>query len=139
MPGCPAGGDPAARWKSQAVTRSSLTYSGVVMAGGVVGTLARAGVATALAPAAGSWPWSTFLVNLLGAALLGWLSAATGDASMARALVGTGFCGALTTFSTFQLETARLFDAHHTGLAVAYWLASVVCGLAAARAGRSLA
>ncbi len=47
------------------------------MLGGVLGTLARAGVAEWLAPPAGTWPWATFAVNLAGAALLGWLSVVT--------------------------------------------------------------
>jgi CrcB protein len=47
-----------------------------------------------------------------------------------RPLVGTGICGALSTFSTFQLELYDLADTGHAGVAAAYLVASIVCGLA---------
>lgn len=106
------------------------------MAGGAVGTLARAGLLELLPVRPGVWPWATFVANLLGAALLGWLTTASVPA---RTLWGTGFCGALTTFSTFQLETLKLVDHGSVVLAVAYMGASVVAGLGAALLGERLA
>jgi CrcB protein len=107
-----------------------------VIAGGAVGTLARAGLAEALPVHPGSWPWATLLVNLAGTLILGWVVVAR---QHWRPLVGTGFCGALTTFSTFQVQMVQLGDDGHVPLAAAYLAVSVVCGLAAARAGARLA
>ena len=106
-----------------------------VMLGGAAGTLARAGVAEALPVTPGVWPWATLIVNLVGTAILGWVVAA----DRWRALVGTGFCGALTTFSTFQVEIVQLAEGGHAPLAAAYLAVSVAAGLAAAELGRKLA
>jgi fluoride exporter len=107
-----------------------------VLAGGAAGTLARAGLAEALPVHAGAWPWATFAANIAGALILGWVVVAK---DRWRPLVGTGFCGALTTFSTFQVQLVELGDDGHVPLAAAYLAVSVVCGLAAAGAGARLA
>jgi CrcB protein len=110
-----------------------------IMAGGAVGTLARAGLAEAVPQRDGTWPWATFVVNLVGALLLGWLltrlAERTAPSRYWRPLLGTGFCGALTTFSTFQVETYELARDGHTALAVAYPLVSIAAGMALAVAG----
>jgi fluoride exporter len=110
-----------------------------VMLGGAAGTLARAAMDEAVPHRPGAWPWSTFTVNLVGALILGWLLAHLAERAAAsphlRLLVGTGFCGALTTFSTFQMETVELAREGRPGLAVAYPLASVAAGMALAVAG----
>ncbi len=106
-----------------------------VMLGGAAGTLTRAGLAHALPVTPGAWPWSTFAANIVGTVILGWVVAA----DRWRPLVGTGFCGALTTFSTFQVETFRLADGGHGVLAAAYMGVSVGAGLLAARLGKKLA
>jgi CrcB protein len=98
-----------------------------VFAGGVAGTLARAGLVEAWPPHAGHWPWATFIVNVAGSALLGWVAAGERH----HRLLGAGFCGALTTFSTFQLELLHLLDADRVGLALLYGGGSVAAGLAA--------
>ena len=103
--------------------------------GGIAGALARAVVAEALPHDPGQWPWATLLVNVAGAFVLG-LVAARG---FRRALIGQGFCGALTTFSTFQLELLRMLDAGRLGLALTYAAVSLVLGLAAAELGRRAA
>jgi fluoride exporter len=107
-----------------------------VMAGGAAGTLARAGMNELLPVQPGVWPWATFCVNLLGAALLGWLTTAS---VATRTLWGTGFCGALTTFSTFQLETLKLVDHGSLLVAAGYMGGSVVAGLGAAWLGERIA
>jgi CrcB protein len=114
-----------------------LSRAAAVMAGGAAGTLARAGVAELLPHASGAFPWATLLVNLAGTAILARLTVVVAGESVWRALIGVGFCGALTTFSTFQLETVRLADEGHPGVATAYLAVSLVAGLAvAAVAGR---
>ena len=109
-----------------------------ILAGGAVGALTRAGVAEALPHAAGEWPWSTFCVNLAGAALLAWLTTRLGEMVAPtrywRLLLGTGFCGALTTFSTVQVETIQLADDGHPSLALAYVTASLAAGMTLATA-----
>jgi CrcB protein len=100
-----------------------------VFVGGMVGTLARAGLAQAWTSGSGSWPWATFLVNLAGAALLGWAMVALPARGPSRPFVGTGVCGALTTFSTFQLELYELVDHRHGVLAAGYLAGSVAGGL----------
>src|SRR3954469_7202524 len=102
-----------------------------VFCGGVLGALARAGLVEAFPHARGGWPWVTFAVNVLGAALLGYLVTRLQErlplSAYRRPLLGTGFCGALTTFSTMQLEMLRM----PTGLAIAYASASIAAGFAA--------
>jgi CrcB protein len=106
----------------------------VIMAGGAIGTLARAGLAEALPHRAGEWPWATFVVNLAGAFILGWLltrlAERTAPSRNWRFFAGTGFCGALTTFSTFQIETFEFARDGHAELAVGYPLASICAGMA---------
>jgi CrcB protein len=93
----------------------------------VAGTLARAGVVEAWPPHAGHWPWATFAVNVAGSALLGWVA----GGERHHRLLGAGFCGALTTFSTFQLELLHMLDADRVGLALLYAAASIAAGLLA--------
>ena len=97
--------------------------------------MARAGLAEAF-PTGSGWPWATFAVNIAGALILGWVVVARAHW---RPLVGTGFCGALTTFSTFQVQIVVLGDDGHVPLAAAYLAVSVVVGLAAASLGHRLA
>jgi fluoride exporter len=110
-----------------------------ILAGGAAGALARAGVAEALSPRPGEWPWATFIVNLFGALLLGWLltrlAERTAPSRYWRFLLGTGFCGAVTTFSTFQVETFDLIRTGHAGVAVGYALVSIVAGMSVAVLG----
>jgi len=124
------------RHTSTAVACGGVRDAAAVIAGGAVGTLARAGVAEALPLHPGTWPWATFLVNIAGSLILGWVVIAKAHW---RPLVGTGFCGALTTFSTFQVQLVELGDDGHVALAAAYLAVSVAVGLAAATAGARLA
>jgi CrcB protein len=88
------------------------------------------------------FPWGTFTVNVAGCLVLGLLSgaAAAGAASAhVQLLLGTGLCGALTTYSTFSYETLRLAENGARFFAAANVVASVVAGLGAAFAGAALA
>ena len=106
-----------------------------IFAGGCIGALARAGLSDAIAADPGRWPWATFAVNVVGAALLGYfvtrLQERLPPARYRRPFLATGFCGALTTFSTFQVELVRMLDTGHVVLAFAYALASIAAGFAA--------
>ncbi len=112
-----------------------------IYAGGVVGALLRVGLAEAFPPAAGTWPWPTFVVNLAGALLLGYFFALFRDhpaESLRHPFLGIGICGTLTTFSTLQLELYELVDRGETGLAAAYCAATVVAGYLLVRVGIAL-
>ncbi|MEV7686672.1 fluoride efflux transporter CrcB [Streptomyces bungoensis] len=88
------------------------------------------------------FPWGTFTVNVAGCLVLGLLSgavAAGAASSHLQLLLGTGLCGALTTYSTFSYETLRLAEGGARLFAAANAVASVVAGLGAAFAGVSLA
>ncbi|GAA1808787.1 fluoride efflux transporter CrcB [Planosporangium flavigriseum] len=85
------------------------------------------------------FPWGTFAVNVVGSFLLGLLAAAALHTSAPiMALLGTGLCGALTTYSTFGYETVRLLRGRARLLAVLNVVASIVAGLGAAAAGVAL-
>ena len=105
-----------------------------IYAGGVVGALARVGLAQAAFTGAGAWPWATFVANMAGALLLGYfvtrLQERLPPSSYRRPFLGTGLCGALTTFSTLQLELFGMLEAGHLGLAAAYTAATLVGGFA---------
>lgn len=100
--------------------------------GGAVGALGRIGLAQAFPPSPGHWPWATFAVNMLGALMLGYFITRLQErlpvSTLRRPLLGTGLCGAFTTFSTVQIELLRMADQHRYGLAAGYLLASVLGG-----------
>ncbi|MFE0807893.1 fluoride efflux transporter CrcB [Streptomyces sp. NPDC058794] len=88
------------------------------------------------------FPWGTFTVNVVGCLVLGTLTGAAAHGAAAdpvRLLVGTGFCGALTTYSTFSYETLRLAETGARFLAAANVVVGVVTGLGAAFLGAALA
>jgi CrcB protein len=105
-----------------------------VFAGGCIGAVARAGVAQALPVHPGAWPWATLAVNVAGAFLLAVVVALP----RGHRLLGTGFCGALTTFSAFQVELLRLIDANAVAMGAGYAVASISAGLVAVAAGTRL-
>ena len=106
-----------------------------VFTGGAVGAAARAGVGEALATGGPAWPWATLLVNVAGAFALGVFITRLQErlplSAYRRPLLGTGFCGALTTFSTMQVELIRMLEDGRDGLAVSYATASIAAGFAA--------
>jgi CrcB protein len=114
-----------------------------ILAGGAAGALARAGVAEGLPHSGGSWPWATFAVNLAGTALLAWLTTRLNEtlspSRYVRLFLATGLFGALTTFSTFQIEVLRLAKDGYPGTAVGYAAASLAAGMAIAIAATVVA
>jgi CrcB protein len=114
----------------------------VVAVGGLAGTAARYGLALGLPTPVAGWPAATFVVNLVGAFLLGSLLEAlarsgsdAGWRRRVRLLAGTGFCGSLTTYSTFAVEADLLVRNHAAWLAAGYLGASLIGGVAATAAG----
>jgi len=112
-----------------------------VFAGGCAGTLARALLGELLPHDAGDWPWATFAANLGGAFLLGWVVTRWELLPRSRyrlPLLGSGLCGALTTFSALQLELLQMLDADRIGLAATYAGATVAAGVLAVVLATSL-
>ena len=95
--------------------------------GGAVGALARYWVGELLAdhPASDRFPAPTVAVNVLGTFLLGLLTFA-GAGAEATLLVGTGACGAFTTFSSFSVQTVDAWERGERGLAVGYSLGTLL-------------
>ena len=106
-----------------------------VFAGGALGTAARVALSEAFPSHPTQWPWPTFVVNIMGAFLLGYFATRLQErlplSSYRRPLLGTGVCGGLTTFSTMQVEIVKMLDAARYGLAAAYGLVSILAGYAA--------
>jgi len=113
-----------------------------IFVGGAIGALARYGVTRALPHDAGSWPWATFCVNVAGALTLGYLTTRLQErlppTAYRRPLLGTGLCGALTTFSTVQVELLQMLDDGRGGLAAAYAAASIAAGVLAIAAATNV-
>jgi fluoride exporter len=106
-----------------------------IFIGGSIGALLRAALAEAAAPPPGHWPWPTFAVNIAGALLLGYsvtrLQERLPLSAYRRPFLGTGLCGALTTFSTMQLELLEMLDHGEDPLAAGYAAASLTAGFLA--------
>jgi CrcB protein len=113
-----------------------------IAVGGAAGALLRVALARIYTSASASWPWVTFAVNMAGALLLGFAVTRLQErlplSAYRRPLIGTGFCGALTTFSTMQLELLRMLDAHRYGLATAYAATSIIVGYACVHVASAL-
>jgi CrcB protein len=118
------------------------TVVAVILAG-AVGAPARFLVDDVIARSAGrSWPIGTLVINVTGSLLLGLL----GGLVLHRAfspeiyrVLGTGFCGSFTTFSTFTFETARLVQDGRRWQAAVYWLCTAGLGVGAAALGLAAA
>jgi CrcB protein len=122
------------RWRPDVVA--------VVFAGGCLGGATRYWVTSAYPGRSYSFPWSTLLVNLAGAFVLAFVVVVATKvlpSRYLRPLVGTGFCGALTTFSSVVVAADRLFAHHRAGTAAAYLAATAGGGLLAAVLGLGLA
>ena len=117
----------------------------LVFLGGGVGSVARHGVNLAAARLFGTdFPWGTVIVNVVGSFTMGlivaWLAfrAGAGWSQHTRLLLTTGFLGGFTTFSTFSLDTAFLWEKDAYTLAIGYVAISVLLGILGLFAGLAL-
>jgi CrcB protein len=136
--------DAAVPGHGQRRTRQAEAVIVVALAcGGVLGAVSRYAISFALPTEAGRFPWGTFLVNVSGSAALGFLLVLVIEhfprGRLARPVLGTGFLGAYTTFSTFTVEAIDLVRAGHAGTSIAYVAGSVFAGLLAVWAGMTSA
>lgn len=107
-----------------------------VFVGGAAGTLARAALATTAVPDPGRWPWPTFVANIVGSVLLGFIGTRLATTDIRRPLWGTGVCGGLTTFSTVQVETLLMIQHGRYLMAAGYTAAGIIAGLLAVHLAR---
>lgn len=138
----PAGATPAApfaRGRRSRLPRIHWATVAAVFVGGFFGGLARYGVTLALPAASGTFPWAIFAVNTAGAFILAVLLILVLEvlppSTYLRPTLGTGFCGALTTFSSVAVGVDQLAAHGHAALAAGYLFASLAAGLAAASFG----
>jgi CrcB protein len=104
----------------------------LIAVGGAIGSLARYGTQSALAPVSERFPWGTLAVNLVGCFLIGFLQALFADRLLIRpeyrVAILVGILGGYTTFSTFGWETtAFLQDAQYLRAAVNVVATNVAC------------
>ena len=114
-----------------------------VAAGGAIGSVSRYGVDRVIeAREVGAFPLSTFVINVSGCLVVGFIIAAVVDRRNApewlRAGLVVGFCGGYTTFSTFAQESLDLLEARDVAVALANVGGSVVIGLLAVLVGTRL-
>jgi CrcB protein len=130
----------------RAVIVSALALALCVGVAGSAGSVLRVWLDALLTPPARdddagkahSWPVGTLAANVLGSLVMGFATAlalASGLPGDARTIVAVGFCGGLTTFSTFSVATFRLWESGRRGGAVGNILANVLLGVAAAGLG----
>ena len=115
---------------------------GVIFLGGFLGGWLRYAGVSAWPAGPDEVPWAVVAVNLVGAFFLAGLVVvvtALRPSRYLRPLLGTGFCGALTTFSSVVVSAAQLVSDGHSDVAATYLAANVVGGLAAAVLGLVLA
>ena len=114
-----------------------------VMAAGALGAVTRFVVDGAV-----KWrwptitPWGTFVINVTGSALLGVLAGLVlfhGAPHELQAILGTGFCGGYTTFSTASFEVVRLAEDRQRLVAGGYAVITLLASVAACAAGMAAA
>lgn len=112
------------------------TVVGAIACGGALGASARWGVAELVAaigsePPPASWPWATFVVNVVGCVLIGLAARRLLRPSIAWDFTVTGVLGGFTTFSALAVELNDLAEADRLSMAIAYGAATLAAGVAA--------
>lgn len=114
----------------------------LVAVGGVLGSLARYAVGTAVPSSAAGWPWGTFAVNVVASLAIGVLAGWAywrHAAHWVRPLLMSGFLGGFSTFSAFALDTVSLADDGRGGLAAAYVVVTLLVCVGAVGLGTAVA
>jgi CrcB protein len=112
-----------------------------IFLGGMGGSLLRVWLARQFPAGAAAWPWAIFAINVSGSFVLACVATHIQQRvrpSYLAPLLGVGFCGAYTTFSTMQIEILQMIDRDRYGLAAAYVLCSVLAGYMAIAGGTAL-
>jgi CrcB protein len=103
-----------------------------IFLGGMAGALLRVWLGITFASGAADWPWATFAINISGCFALAYFATRLQErlpqSTYRRPLLGTGFCGAYTTFSTMQVEILKMLDDDRYALAAGYAAASIAAG-----------
>jgi CrcB protein len=103
-----------------------------IFAGGAIGALLRVWLGENFTGSASAWPWVTFTINVTGSFALAYFATRLQErlpqSTYRHPLLGTGFCGAYTTFSTMQVEILEMLEHDRYGLAAGYALASITAG-----------
>jgi CrcB protein len=143
-PDRPRSTDPSA--PGQRSGRRAVLHPGtiaVIAVGGAAGTLGRVELGRLIPTTSNGFPWPTFAANITGAFIIGLVIVLVLErlppTRYVRPLVGTGFCGGLTTFSTLAVEIDLLVKAGRVGLAIGYLAASLGAGMIAVFAGMAVA
>jgi len=106
-----------------------------IFVGGAIGAVLRVWLSRQFSQAPADWPWTIFLINISGSFALGYFATRLQErlpqSTYRRPLLGTGLCGAYTTFSTMQVEIVNMVEARRYGLAFAYAFISIGAGLVA--------
>lgn len=112
----------------------------MISIGGAVGAYLRYLISVWLQGASKHYPWATWIINLSGSALLGFLFGMKDQLSPhGYALLGVGFCGAYTTFSTFTIEVWQQIQRHKWLQAAVYVISSSLFCLFCAALGWMIA
>lgn len=116
---------------------------GAVALGGAIGAVVRWAISSAWPTAPGTFPWSIFVVNVVGCLAIGILLVLLTEVAgrphrLARPFFGTGVLGGFTTFSTYAVDAERLLAAGQVPVALAYLFGTLAAALLAAQAGVSL-
>ncbi|MER7985123.1 CrcB family protein [Streptomyces noursei] len=118
----PRGGQRADQWP----------VLGAISVGGALGAVARYGASLAWPTAAGAFPWTTLVSNVLGCAVIGTFMVVITDLWTAHRLVrpffGTGVLGGFTTFSAYVVDIQRLVERGRAGMALSYPALTVLAG-----------
>lgn len=103
--------------------------------GGFIGSICRYLIGLIPLTAESGFPYKTFLINIAGAFVIGFIAALSVKNSQINArlilMLKVGVCGGFTTFSTFAYETSTLMKNGSTGIALLYVIASAVLGVIA--------
>jgi CrcB protein len=106
-----------------------------IFAGGAIGAIARVWLSQHYVQSDVSWPWTIFAINITGSFALGYFATRLQErlpqSTYRRPLLGTGFCGAYTTFSTMEVEILKMIEANHYVLAITYGIVSLAAGVTA--------